>query len=540
MMALPNILSRSLRARIIVTLVVIVAFVLTLFELYGYRVEQKSAILELEAFAQRKIDRLAGNLSSPLWELDDLWVDQIIDSEMTDENVYALLVCGEEMFHRGKVRDEQWQAVDTPDEVFGGDLISLTRDVVYGPEKIGIVTIHLSKKFMEERLRQKVTYGVVTQLCLSGFLVIFLLFFLNRFILQPLQAVLATAKAVGEGDYSRDITISQNDEIGMLAREVNLMKTKIASREQERREAAEQLQFFRTFVDQAQDAIFIVAADTGRFVEVNEQASVSLGYSREELLAMKVTDIQVALPDAKHFDLLVEKIKKQGGMLIDGEHRRQDGSRVPVEVSAKHVVIGGREYIIASARDVSDKLLARKHVTDLAQIVEDSLNEVYIFDTQTFHFMVANRGGRENLGYTMEELHGLTPMDIKPEHTQESFQALVQPLLSGTQDKLEFNTVHQRKDGSTYPVEIHLQLSSYLGRAVFVAIILDISERKRTEDELRIYQEELESIVQERTTELEKKNQDLERMNRLFVDRELRIKELREQVAKLKARQKLS
>lgn len=117
----------------------------------------------------------------------------------------------------------------------------------------------------------------------------------------------------------------------------------------------------------------------------------------------------------------------------------------------------------------------------LAQILEDSLNDIFIFSEKTLQFLWVNRGGLENLGYTAEELNALTPVDIKPEHTEESFSELVHPLRSGEQRKLIFETQHQRKNGGNYDVEVHLQMGTYEGQSVFMAIILDITERKELE-----------------------------------------------------------
>jgi PAS domain S-box-containing protein len=70
----------------------------------------------------------------------------------------------------------------------------------------------------------------------------------------------------------------------------------------------------------------------------------------------------------------------------------------------------------------------------------------------------------------------------------------------------------------------------------FATTFSDITERKNSEEELRKHREELEVLVKERTQELEEKNARLERMNRLFVDREFRIKELRDKVKELESR----
>lgn len=121
---------------------------------------------------------------------------------------------------------------------------------------------------------------------------------------------------------------------------------------------------------------------------------------------------------------------------------------------------------------------------DYQKIFEVSLNEVYIFSAETLRFIEVNRGARENLGYSMAELEGLTPLHIKPLYTQEDFAQVIAPLYSGEQEKIVFETVHQRKDRTEYPVEVHLQLSNLGNQRVFVAVILDITQRRSIEAEL--------------------------------------------------------
>ncbi len=143
---------------------------------------------------------------------------------------------------------------------------------------------------------------------------------------------------------------------------------------------------------------------------------------------------------------------------------------------------------------------AEEQVGNLGRILEDSLNEIYIFESSSLRFLCANRGARENLGYTIEELCKLTPVDIKPAHTQKSFNATIMPLRTGEQTKLVFETLHRRKDGSCYEVEVHLQMGDYQEQSVFVAIILDITERNEAEAEKRRWlersQKELNAVVQ--------------------------------------------
>jgi len=92
----------------------------------------------------------------------------------------------------------------------------------------------------------------------------------------------------------------------------------------------------------------------------------------------------------------------------------------------------------------------------LGHIVEDSLHEIFVFGSDTLRFIEVNRGARENLGFSMEELKSMRPVDIKPEFTAARFAEMIEPLRSGSEKILNFQTVHRRKDGSDFNVEIAL------------------------------------------------------------------------------------
>ncbi len=132
-----------------------------------------------------------------------------------------------------------------------------------------------------------------------------------------------------------------------------------------------------------------------------------------------------------------------------------------------------------------------KQEASFDKIIEESINELYIFDATTLNFLRVNQGAQRNLGYSSQELNKMTTVDIKPEFNLEAYLEKMQPLISGQEKHLIFETVHQRKDGSTYPVEIHLQPASYHGHKVYVAMSLDITERKIAESEKNNLEENL-------------------------------------------------
>ncbi|GMQ89061.1 MAG: hypothetical protein BMS9Abin09_0507 [Gammaproteobacteria bacterium] len=115
------------------------------------------------------------------------------------------------------------------------------------------------------------------------------------------------------------------------------------------------------------------------------------------------------------------------------------------------------------------------------RILENSFDEIYLFSADNLHFLHVSRGALQNLGYTMQEMRQLTAIDIKPEINATEFAALLEPLRDGRQERVVFETIHRRRDDSCYPVEVRLQFAAEESPPVFIAIILDITERRQAE-----------------------------------------------------------
>jgi len=174
--------------------------------------------------------------------------------------------------------------------------------------------------------------------------------------------------------------------------------------------------------------------------------------------------------------------------LYEAEHRTlcKDGTYKWVLARGK-VVVWTKDNkplrTIGTYIDISERKQAEERYS---HIFNNSLTEVFIFDAKTYQFLNVNRGATNNIGYSEEELLKLTPVDIKPDMSLEQFNSIVEPLRKGTEEIIHFETVHQRKNGQCYPVEIHLQLTNDTLKPVFIAIVLDITDRKATMDKLML------------------------------------------------------
>ena len=136
-----------------------------------------------------------------------------------------------------------------------------------------------------------------------------------------------------------------------LSREEAIRARKAA--EHELREAVEQLRLFRTMIDHSPDGIEIIDPETLRFVDVNETICATLGYTREEMLSMRVLDID-ASKDPLEFDLLNEDLRERGQVRFERRHRRKDGSEMPVEVNLKILELD-KPYALSITRDITKR-----------------------------------------------------------------------------------------------------------------------------------------------------------------------------------------
>ncbi|MEX0758799.1 MAG: ATP-binding protein [Tistlia sp.] len=112
------------------------------------------------------------------------------------------------------------------------------------------------------------------------------------------------------------------------------------------------------------------------------------------------------------------------------------------------------------------------------RIFENSLNEIYLFDALTLRIVAANRGARENLGYGEPELRDLTPLDLMPGVGLASFERLLDALRGGRRRSVLFERPQRRKDGTSYPAEVTLELDSSGDWPLFVALVQDATEKR--------------------------------------------------------------
>ena len=218
-------------------------------------------------------------------------------------------------------------------------------------------------------------------------------------------------------------------------------------------------------------------------------------------------------PDDRSF--VKKEIQKalSHGMAFNLSHRivRQDGSiKIVKQRSEVYLDSQGRPaQIMGTLQDITDQKEAENLAARLGRILDRSFNEIYTFDAETLKFTKVNLAARLNLRYNKEELSEMTLEDLLPKFAWDQVQRLLFSLRRGVESVTAFEAVHERKNGTTYPVDIRLQLSGAESRPQFVAIVQDITHRKKVETLISKAYQELDKKVSKRTSELMKSNKDL-------------------------------
>ncbi len=258
----------------------------------------------------------------------------------------------------------------------------------------------------------------------------------------------------------------------------------------ERKQAEEALrqseERLRRLVEQAAEAFFVHDLE-GRFVEVNQQACESLGYTKEELLSMSVADVEENF-DAQGLTEMWEHIASNGPVTVEGVHQRKDGTRFPVEVRIGLFEAGADRLILAMARDMTE----RKRAEDTLRASEANLAEAQrIASLGSWEIDLIT--GEMHWSDEMYRIFGFAPGEVTPTrevltkatHPQDR-EIVPEAIRNAVEKRQPFNIDHRVlwPDGEVRVVQAQ-------GEAVFdlsgrpsklTGTSLDITERKQAEE----------------------------------------------------------
>ena len=181
--------------------------------------------------------------------------------------------------------------------------------------------------------------------------------------------------------YSDNLQAFESEELALLAElsediayGIGALRTR---RERERAET--QLRLFRDLLDRSNDLIYVVDAQSARILDANDAVIRRLGYTREELLALRLPDFSLTarlLPWPER----LRQIEAAESLIFEGELRRKDGSSLPVEVSLSYVRHDETPYLLSVSRDIGERLRQQKLIAHISRIarMQSSINSAVL------------------------------------------------------------------------------------------------------------------------------------------------------------------
>jgi PAS domain S-box-containing protein len=235
--------------------------------------------------------------------------------------------------------------------------------------------------------------------------------------------------------------------------------------------------------------ILLLFDSEGRLMEANERAVEAYGYPRVELMALGVDDLCAAGGASDVRGRLAGAPAE--GVVYETVHRRADGSRFPVEVSARLITIEGATCLQAIVRDISERKRTEETLAYQATLLA-SMNEAVMGLDDKFLLRAWNRAAERIYGWKAEEVMGQPILRLLDTQYYRGFdQAMLSRLQEDGRIRLEMR--QRRKDGSFIDVEgVSVALRDGGGRITgYVAVNRDVTDRRRAEQALRLSEERL-------------------------------------------------
>ncbi len=261
---------------------------------------------------------------------------------------------------------------------------------------------------------------------------------------------------------------------------------------------------YRSLFEAFTDPVFICELNGKKCVlEVNEAACRSLGYTKNELLRLKVGDFDRSFViDKKKEKKDGEKIKKRKYNIIYGEHIKKDGTRFPVEILGRLIDYGGVPAVLSVVRDITERIKSQKALEESEKkyrgLFENANDAVFLNklnnDGSAGEFIEANRAAQKMTGKNIKKLRKMTPENITRKESLKDFPRIGKELAE--KGSAIYETKIDAGKGRVMEAEINSHLLEQQGGKVVLSILRDITRRKEAERAIRDSEEKFRTLAE--------------------------------------------
>ena len=287
-------------------------------------------------------------------------------------------------------------------------------------------------------------------------------------------------------------SLLDNPDIGAIV--VNARDITEAHAADVRREESEH--HFRTIFNAATDGI-ILHDVCGGFIDVNPRLCEMTGYTRDEILKLRLEDLSTGVPPytAEGIALQLNRLMLSGEALTFEWHcKAKDGHMFWAEISARETVWSGQRRIVSTSRDITQRKRAEEalQMSDMKyrDLFESSRDAITILDVSSGRFVSGNPGAIKLFGAKDEaEFISHKPWDYSPGRqpdgrasVEKAHEMMERALRTGS---YQFEWMHKRAcDGMEFPADVLLTRVVRQGTTLIYGTVRDVTERKRAEAQI--------------------------------------------------------
>ncbi len=393
--------------------------------------------------------------------------------------------------------------------------------ITYNNQDYGFIQLAYSLKQVYAQINQQrqQAYILFFVIFLIG---VFLTLLFSRKITSPIVKLRDAAKNVASGNTdTTQLDISGSDEVSELCQTFNEMIEKVETSKQEYKDANTKLQAVLETVGEG-----ILTLDVeGNILNVNKECENIWGYTKDEMMGENLIKL---LPNVNH-QLHGENIDHYNEVTISYllnerlvlEGQKKSGTLFPVEVLFNKMTVQDEKYFSVAARDITETVRqenekkeaveALREREELYRIVLESLSEGLLITDTEDKVIYSNSSIKEITGYDPNEVIGdYAYKFIAPESEWSKFEERMQNRMEGKTEVYEEQPI--RRDGARLWIRVSAApLKNTKGEIIgTVAAVTDVTEKKKTDEEIEKYKNHLEELVDSRTKELSNTNELLE------------------------------
>ncbi len=252
---------------------------------------------------------------------------------------------------------------------------------------------------------------------------------------------------------------------------------------------------YKQFFNNSPAVTLLVEPGRGLIVDANDPACSYYGYTREELTAKRIFEINL-MSGEKAGDLqqLISREKKGH---FYSSHKLASGEIRDVEVYTNLINVKGKELLFTNVYDITASKQTEKDLVESEEkfknLVEMAIDGIFV-ETDRGEILDCNNSACRMFGYTKEEMVGLTIADLVPEDFAKTLPERI--TAEETTGDVAVERVNKKKDGTIFPTEISTKLFKLGGEERLIAYVRDITEHKKSEEALKASEENFRALFE--------------------------------------------